>query len=243
MFAALLFSLDAGADVSRPGEVEPPDSEATAWAFKLTPSYYSTSNQHAAVDINLRANQGPHALWLGYYQRGSEFEQLRTGYEMTLAFDYAKLVPSLQLATHGFAGCSINLELGSVVYALLGLGRTNARDYYNLNFDPNDSVVYGLGTRLLPNTNLSLYTVRDNRLHTGQVVTHAVLRYQFDTQHRLIVDLFDKHGREAPGDPEVTGRGVSVTYDFRDVFVRMARDQKVNFTPDDQTRISLGLRF
>ena len=126
---------------------------------------------------------------------------------------------------------------------MLGLGRTNARDYYNLNFDPNDSVVYGLGTRLLPNTNLSLYTVRDNRLHTGQVVTHAVLRYQFDTQHRLIVDLFDKHGREAPGDPEVTGRGVSVTYDFRDVFVRMARDQKVNFTPDDQTRISLGLRF
>lgn len=238
-----LFSLEAGADVSRPGAVEPVGDEAAGWAFKLTPSYYSTSRQAAAIDINLRANQGAHALWIGYYQRGSEFEQLRTGYELTLETDYGKLIPSLQLATHGFAGGSVNLELGSSVYALLGVSRTNTRDYYNLNFDPNDSAVYGVGTRLLPQTNLSLYTVKDNRLHTGQSVTHAVARYQLDMQHRLIIDLSEKRGRENPGDPRVVGWGASLTYDFREVFIRLAWDQKVNFSPNDQTRISLGLRF
>ena len=154
----------ACADASRPGATEPvADSDDEGWRFKLTPSYYSTSNQHSAVDVNLRANNGPHAIWLGYYQRGSEFEQTRTGYELTVEGDYATLVPSLQLATHGFAGMAVNLELGKSVFALLGYGRTNARDYYNLNFDPNDSFTFGIGTRLIPSTNLSLFAVKDNR--------------------------------------------------------------------------------
>lgn len=243
LLAALLFALHARADVSRPGDVPAVAESTSAWAFKLTPSYYSTSNQQAAFDINLRANQGPHALWIGHYRRGDEFEQTRTGYELTLAADYAKLVPSLQLATHGFAGGAANLELGSSVYALLGLGRTNAKDYYNLNFDPNDSAVYGLGTRLIPDANLSLYTVKDNRLHTEQTITHAVARYQFASHRRLTLDLFDKHGRETPDAPRVSGSGGSLTYDFDDLFVRLGRDRKVNFSSADQTRVSLGLRF
>lgn len=239
----LFVAFGANADASRPGGAEQPADEASEWAFKLTPSYYATSNQHSAVDVNLRANRGPHAVWLGYYQRGNEFEQTRSGYELTLASDYAKLAPSLQWASHGFAGGAVNLELGSAVYALLGLGRTNARDYYNLNFDPNDSVVYGLGTRLLPSTNLSLYTVKDNRLHTEQTVTHAVARYQAAQDQRLTIDLFEKHGRASPDDPSVSGKGLALTYDYHEVFVRLARDHKVNFSFDNQTRISLGMRF
>lgn len=239
----VLLALAAQADSSRPGAAEPVNEEGQGWLFKLTPSYYATSNQHSATDINLRANNGPHAFWLGYYQRGNEFEQTRTGYELTLESEYAKLVPSLQLATHGFAGGAVNLELGTSVYALLGFGRTNARDYYNLNFDPNDSVVYGLGTRLIPKTTLSLFTVKDDRLHTEQKITHAVARYQLDTHQRLTLDFFDKHGRASPDEPRVSGHGAALTYDYRDVFVRLARDQKVNFSIDDQTRIALGLRF
>ena len=41
----------------------------------------------------------------------------------------------------------------------------------------------------------------------------------------------------------VSGRALSVTYDYQDVFIRLARDNKVNFSPDDQTRLSVGLRF
>ncbi|MCG2577856.1 hypothetical protein LZ012_12735 [Dechloromonas sp. XY25] len=231
------------ADASRPGTAEGVDAASEAWSFKLTPSYYATTHQPAASDINLRANNGPHALWLGYYRRDSEFEQTRTGYEFTFETDYAKLVPSLQLATHGFAGAAVNLEIGTTVYALLGYGRTNARDYYNLNFDPNDSVVYGVGARLIPGTNLSLYTVKDNRLHTEQVVNHLVARTQLAEKQRLTLDLSEKHGRESADDPKVSGHGLSVTYDYRDAFLRLARDHKVNFSTENQSRLSLGLRF
>jgi hypothetical protein len=244
--ALLLLSLPtlALADASRPGAAETVgESDDEGWSFKLTPSYYATSNQHSAVDVNLRVNNGPHAIWLGYYQRGSEFEQTRTGYELTIEGDFAKLIPSLQLATHGFAGMAVNLELGKSVFALLGYGRTNARDYYNLNFDPNDSFTFGIGTRLIPSTNLSLFAVKDNRLHTEQVITHLVARIQLQDRQRLTVDLFEKSGRASPEDPKVSGSGLAITYDYHDVFIRAARDRKVNYSMDDQTRVSLGFRF
>ena len=231
----------AMADATRPGAAE--GAPAEAWAFKLTPSYYVTTHQQDATDINLRANNGPHAVWLGYYRRGSEFEQTRTGYEYTAQLPFGQIVPSLQFATHGFVGGSLNAQIGDQVYGLLGYGRTNARDYYNLNFDPNDSVVYGLGTRLLPQSNLSLFTVKDNRLHTGQMVTHLVWRFLPDDHQRWTVDLSSKHGRASADEDSVSGRALSVTYDYRDFFVRLARDQKVNFTSEDQTRVSLGMRF
>ena len=216
---------------------------AEAWAFKLTPSYYATTHEKDAADLNLRANQGPHAVWLGYYWRGSEFEQIRTGYEYTAQLPFGQLVPSLQLATHGFAGGSINVQVGDLIYVLMGFGRTNTRDYYNLNFDPNDSVVYGLGTRLLPKSNVSVFTVKDNRLHTGQVVTHMVWRVAPDDHQRWTVDLSSKHGRATADDEVVSGKAISVAYDYRNLFIRLARDRKVNFTAEDQTRLSLGLRF
>ena len=123
------------------------EAAAEPWAFKLTPSYYVTTNEKDATDTNLRANHGPHAIWVGYYRRGSEFEQTRTGYEYTMHLSFGQLVPSLQLASGGFVGGSINAQIGDSNYALLGFGRTNARDYYNLNFDPNDSYTINGGYR------------------------------------------------------------------------------------------------
>lgn len=216
---------------------------ATNWMFKLTPSYYATSHTTSAADINLRADYAAHALWLGEYKRGNEFEQTRIGYEYTAALAHGHLVPSVQWASHGFVGGSLNAEIGESVYALLGVGRTNIRDYYNLNFDPNDSYVYGLGTRLLAHSNVSLLTVKDNRLNTGQIITHAVWRYQPDEQQRWTIDVSNKHGRATVLDQFVTGNALAITYDYRDVFVRLAQDQKVNFSIENQTRVSLGMRF
>lgn len=241
VYGTLLGISGVYADTATLGEAEV--AAADAWAFKLTPSYYVTTHEKDATDLNLRANHGPHAIWLGHYQRGSEFEQTRTGYEYTLQIPFGQLVPSLQLASHGFAGGSVNAQIGDSIYALLGFGRTNTRDYYNLNFDPNDSVVYGLGTRLLPKSTLSLFTVKDNRLHTGQMVTHAVWRMLPDDHQRWTVDLSSKHGRATADDESVSGKALSLTYDYRDIFFRLARDRKVNFTTEDQSRLSVGLRF
>ncbi len=238
---SLFFLTLAIADVSRPGTVE--QVKDGIWDLKLTPSYYSTTNQIGATDLNLRANSGPHAVWLGYYHRGNEFEQTRTGYEFTSETDFGKVVPSIQLASHGFAGVSLNTEVGNQVFALLGFGRTNTKEYYNLNFDPNDSITYGLGTRLFNKSTLSIFAIKDNRLHTGQMVTHVVWRYQTSEQQRWIVDLSSKHGSPSEGEDSVSGKAVSATYNYQSFFVRLARDHKVNFTSEDQTRISLGLRF
>jgi hypothetical protein len=226
LYAALLAISTAYADTSTVGETAVVASET--WAFKFTPSYYVTTSQKDATDLNLRAHYGPHALWLGHYQRDSEFEQTRTGYEYTAQFPYVQIVPSVQLATHDFAGGSINAQIGDTVYALLGYGLTNAQDYYNLNFDPNDSVMYGVGTSLLPKSTFSLFSIRDNRLNTDQTVIHAVWRM---------------HGRATADDESVSGNAISVTYDNRDIFFRLAQDSKVNFSNDDQTRLTVGLRF
>lgn len=239
VFGTLLGISGAHAETATQSEAVAADT----WTFKLTPSYYVTSHTKDAIDLNLRANYGQHAIWLGHYRRDGEFEQTRTGYEYTAQISYLQLVPSLQLATRGFAGGSINAQVGGEIYALLGFGRTNMRDYYNLNFDPNDSVTFGIGTSLLPKSTLSLFTVKDDRLHTDQIVTHAVWRISLEDHQRWTVDLSSKQGRATPDDESVSGNALSVTYDNRDKFFRLAQDRKVNFTNEDQTRLTAGLRF
>jgi hypothetical protein len=154
-----------------------------------------------------------------------------------------QLVPSLQLATHGFVGGSINAQIGESIYALLGLGRTNTQDYYNLNFDPNDSVLYGIGTSLLFDSNLALLTVRDNRLNTDQVVTHILWKYSPDRHQRWTVDWSSKQGRPSANDDPISGDALAVSYDYGEMFFRLAKDRKVNFTTEEQLRFSVGFRF
>ena len=49
----------------------------------------------------------------------------------------------------GFWGGSLSAQIGSPkLYAIVGLGRTNLRTYYNLNFDPNDAITLGYARRL-----------------------------------------------------------------------------------------------
>ena len=213
------------------------------WAFKLTPSFYATTHDKNAVDINLRGNNGPHALWIGQYQRVNAFEQTRVGYEFTALYDWGQMVPSVQAATGGFTGGSLTFQIGQPVFAIAGFGRTNLRDYYNLNFDPNDMVTFGLGTKLAQNHQLSVFTVKDNRLGTGQVITHGVWRWQANEAKRWTVDLAYKEGSSSLGEPRVSGRSASVTYDHRQTFVHLAYDEKVNFSANNQTRVSAGLRF
>jgi hypothetical protein len=57
------------------------------------------------------------------------------------------------------------------------------------------------------------------------------------------VDLLSKRGRATANDESVSGGALSVTYDYRDIFFRLAQDRKVNFTTEDQTRLSIGLRY
>ena len=224
------------------GEAAAPESKV---AWKFTPTWYNSTSEPNAWDFNLRGNTDTQTWWVGYYQRSDEFQQLRLGYERPVEFSYGRFVPSLQYASRGFLGGSLYAELGRDYYGILGWGRTNLNDYYNLNFDPNDAVTLGAGTRVLPRTTLSLYQIRDDRLDTGQRVTHLVARIKPDERSRWTIDVFHKSGRP-DSDPEsdpVRGTGATVTYDFDRYFVRVASDPHVNFTDNHMVRVAFGFRF
>ena len=217
--------------------------DADPWTFKLTPSLYSNRDAPQATDLNLRGNLGPHALWIGQYRQPGFGEQIRTGYEYTARPDWGQLVTSLQAAEGGFAGASLTAQIGHTDYGIAGWGRTNLRPYYNLNFDPNDALTLGVGGWWGRQHQISLYRIQDDRLHTGQRVTHLLWRYHLDEVHRLTLDLADKRGRSEASGPWLQGNSLSLTWDWQGHFVRVAVDQKVNFTDDTQKRLSVGWRF
>lgn len=218
------------------------ESDAS-WAFKLTPSFYTTQHETNAVDVNLRGNLDNHTTWVGQYVRGNAYQQTRWGYEYAANFSWGQMVPSLQLATKGFAGASVNFQIGGSTYLITGLGRTNLKDYYNLTFDPNDSYVIGLGTKLIKNHSLNVFTVKDNRLNTGQTMTHGNWRWQITGTQRLVIDVSHKSGRLTADSPFLKGNAIAISYDQGPHFIKWAKEQKVNFSDHDQQRISAGIRF
>jgi len=222
--------------------LEKMDDTASEIVFKLTPSYYQSSDGNNAVDVNLRAKKGDQTAWLGEYQDKSGYRQLRVGYESNLDLGLTRWDWSAQLASGGFVGGSLSAEIGGDTFGILGIGRTNLREYFNLNFDPNDAITFGIGSRAISKTELSLFQVRDDRLSTQQRVTHFVWRFKPVDGQRITVDSSYKSG--LAGDAVfIHGYGLSVTYDYGQFFGRLARDQYANFTETDLTRISLGLRF
>ena len=242
-------AIEDRADIE-PNEVARPDG-GIAW--KLTPGVYRETAGRSATDLNLRGNLENHTFWIGSYQRGAEFAQWRSGYEQQFGVPLGRVIASGQVASRGFLGGSVTLEAGGAklhpsatsLVGLLGWGRTNKRPYYNLNFDPNDSVLIGAGWRPDEATALTLYQVRDDRLGTGQRVTHLVLRQQTGKHSRWTIDVFERSGR-ADADPETAkfrATGLSITYDREPWFARISRDPKVNYTGSDMTRLSIGVRF
>jgi hypothetical protein len=210
--------------------------------FKVTLGRYTSSDGNDAIDINLRGSQGPNTAWVGLYRDHSGFQQARTGVDHHLDGELLRTVFSLQWASGGAAVGSVTSEIGGSSYAIVGWGRTNVRNYVNLNYDPNDAITLGLGTRALENTELSLFQVRDDRLHTGQQVTHAVWRQHFAGEQRLTIDLYAKRGLIGDG-VFVSDRSVSIGYDRGPLFVRIAHDPHAGFTSADQNRLSFGTRF
>lgn len=242
VFLMLLVSIGAVHADSRSESLASKESvEHTA--YKLTASLYRTGDGYLGGDVNLRAARGSHVGWAGFYRSETGYEQGRAGYENMLSLPFGKLVSSLQFATRGFAGISETAEFGGDHYLLLGLSRTNLRDYYNLTFDPNDSVLYGIGSHtLIPRTQVYLFSVKDNRLDTGQRITHLVLRWQPSDATRWTLDVSQKSG-QGEEEEKVWATGVTLGCDFERYFARVAYDPKVNFSAQNMGRISLGMRF
>lgn len=239
LLALLCLTPSCFAQATSPEVQEPQDH----WHFKVTPSYHQNKQEANATDVNVRARVGKHVMWFGQYDQADTFHQSRLGYEYTFTTPWGQLVPSLQGASGGFVGGSLNAQWGQSTYLIAGWSRTNLRPYYNLNFDPNDAITLGLGSWLSPEHQVSLWRTQDDRMHTGQQVTHLTWRYHLPDRKRLTLDVASKSGRGDPDIGAVKGQSLGMTWDWSRYFVRMAWDQKVNFTDQDQKRVSLGWHY
>ena len=215
-------------------------------AFKLTTGLYQLTGAGlppaTGLDVNLRATGNFGNAWLGWYGSPSQdIKQVRAGWDSSYTVGPVRLMPSLQIASGGFVGGSAMVETGDTWFAGAGLGRTNLRNYANLNFDPNDAWMLSGGYRWDNGRSVALQVVRDNRENPDQQNVHLVYRTPLNGGDRLTVDLLQKKGLVA-GLP-IRSTGLSVAYDWPLYFVRVAWDPKVNFTPQDMLRMSVGTRF
>ena len=212
-----------------------------ATPFKLTVGWYRYSDHTDGVDTNLRHTSDLGNVWVGYYRDNDEgVSQWRTGWDRSFG-SAIRVAPSVQFASGGFVGGSVQAEVGAPWFASVGFGRTNLRPYVNLNFDPNDSYLIAFGRRDESGQVFMFQMVRDNRENPDQRHFHLLYRQPLGGGERLTLDMLHKVGKVE--DELIRRWGVTATYDWPRFFVRLARDPKTNFTPLDVWRLSVGTRF
>ncbi len=217
--------------------------------FKLTLGRYHMSGSSTGLvgtDLNLRWRRDGRNLWLGVYQDRVFGREVRAGYDdqWVLRDDPVlpvQLQPSLQLASGGFVGGSLVVQVGAPFYAQLGIGRTNLRPYANLTFDPNDAVSAALGWQGAGGRQLQVLVIADDRLGTGQQHQHLTLRWPLADSLRLTADLLHKQGLGDTG--PVNTWGWTLGLDGKLWFARLAHDPRQNFSARDAWRFSAGRRF
>jgi hypothetical protein len=218
------------------------DEQEPERAFKFTAADYHYSDGIDGQDLNLRWRRSDTDIWVGGYRDPNFGTQARTGFDTSISLGgSASLQPSLQAATRGFVGGSLNFQIGDPLFALIGWGRTNLKPYFNLNFDPNDAITAQIGWHGDHDRAVSLMLVADDRLHTGQKDWHLNVHSPLNDGVRGTFDLLRKTGEGDSG--MVRAWGWSATLDFPTWFLRLARDPKQNFSAQDATRLAAGFRF
>ncbi len=213
-----------------------------ALSYKFTVGSYKFSSGANAIDINLRQTSTLGNIWIGYYESKDRDEhQGRAGWDRTFDFENVRFSPSLQIASQGFAALSASVETGQSWFVGAGIGRTNLRPYWNLNFDPNDSYTLSSGIRYENGESFSLMWVRDNRQNPDQRHLHMLYRTPRPGGERLTFDVLYKKG--IVDDVLLDRWGLSVAYDWPKFFVHVAYDPIVNFTSDNMWRVAIGSRF
>ena len=215
--------------------------------YKFTTGYYSSTGgglpHDQGVDLNVRRASTTGNAWLAWYRSPvQDVSQPRLGWDNQFELtSHWRLQPSMQIASGGFLGGSIYAETGKNWVAGAGLGRTNLRPYVNLNFDPNDAWTAAAGYRWNSQQSLLLQVVRDNRNNPDQQNMHMIYRMPLPEGHRVVIDVTHKSG--TVDDQFIRKSGLSIAYDWPTVFVHVAYDPYVNFTPQKMWRASVGTRF
>jgi hypothetical protein len=219
-----------------------PIEKADQYKSKLTFSTYFTKGNRA-FDLNLRHQLGPFTVWMAGFYDPQTNKLLRTG----IQYDYRKawfhFVPTIEVATTRAVSGSLSFELGSgKTIALAGYSRTNLKPFFDLFWDPGDSVQLGIGHRLSSYDRIQAYTIFDVRLHTGQQNTHVVWRHKLNANNGITFDGIFKSGHEDSG-CYIRSVSAGVYYDRPHWFWKLYYDPHVNFTGHTMVRTGIGLKF
>jgi hypothetical protein len=208
--------------------------------WKLTLGEYAYSD-YAGTDFNVRWRQNGTTAWGGIYSDRVFGTQVRAGADTAIPLgEYLQLQPSMQVASLGFVGGSVNVQAGDAWYGVAGIGRTDARPYFNLNFDPNDAVTLGAGHHSDGGISYYFMVIADDRFHTGQRDWHLNAQIPFGPSHATL-DLLHKSGLSDAG--RISAWGASANYDWPKWFLRVAYDPYQNFSAQSAWRFAGGLRF
>jgi hypothetical protein len=208
--------------------------------WKLTVGEYAYTDYYG-TDLNLRWRVEDTSAWVGAYSDPRFGAQTRAGADTSIDLGrYLQVQPSLQVASRGFVGGNVNLQAGASWFGIVGIGRTDAKPYFNLNFDPNDALTFGVGHQGADGLNYVLFVVADDRFHTQQRDWHANVQIPFGTSHATL-DLLRKSGLSDAG--PITAWGFSANWDWPAWFLRIAYDPYQNFSAQSAWRLATGVRF
>lgn len=209
--------------------------------WKLTVGEYLYGD-YSGQDVNLRWHHRDTDAWVGVYQDRVFGTQGRAGVDASVGLaPWLQLQPSFQVAAFGFVGGSLTAQVGTDAwYGYAGIGRTNLKLYFNLNFDPNDALTFGVGHNAEDGNVYSVFLVADDRLHTRQRDWHANARLNTRGM-RVTVDVLRKSGLSDVG--YVAAWGASINWDVSRWFIRVARDPYQNFAATSAWRVVSGVRF
>ena len=223
-------------------EARDPVEHADEFKSKLTLGIYFTPGARL-YDLNLRHQFGPFTAWVAGFYDPKNNKLMRVGAQ----YDYKKawfhLVPTLEISTTKAMSGSLYSELGSGnTIAIVGVSRTNLRPFFDLFWDPGDSVQLGIGHKLSSYDRISAFTIFDVRLHTQQQNTHVVWRHKLNAHNGITFDGLFKSGHTDSGE-FIHNVGIGVYYDRPKWFWKLYYDPHVNFSNRTMVRTGIGLKF
>ena len=228
-------------DQSKQKERDPIEN-ADEFKSKLTLGIYFTPGARA-YDLNLRHQFGPWTAWIaGFYDPQSN-KLMRVGAQYDYRKGWLHIVPSLEVSTTRAMAGSLSSELGSgKTVVLAGVSRTNLRPFFDLFWDPGDSMQLGVAHRLSSYDRISAFTIFDVRLHTQQQNTHVLWRHKLNRNNGITFDGLFKSGHTESGE-FIRNVGIGVYYDRPKWFWKAYYDPRVNFTNRTMVRTGIGLKF
>ncbi len=209
---------------------------------KLTFGVYFTKDSQS-YDLNLRHQFGPNVTaWIAGFADTTGSHLLRIGGQYDYHKKWFHFVPSGEVETTKGTSISLYSELGYKTIAMVGYSRTNLKTFFDLFWDPGDSVTLGVGHRLSDYDRIQAFTVFDVRLHTGQDNTHVTYRHKINRNNGITFDGVFKFGHLDNG-RYIHAAGIGAYYDRPKWFWKVYFDPYVNYTQHTMFRTGIGLKF